>query len=206
LHPERSVCSLVSNTRENIIDNAYGLFLSHSYEAVSINEISKAIGLTKGALYHHFHNKEELFTAVIDKYLIVDEVNVITENITLIDFLELTIQKAQDILTKSFSSNPSFIPLNLMSLYIDAFRHYPQFATKKQDLIYSEIRKTKKVLDSAVKNGEIKTDLNTQALADIIFTLNSGVARNLIHNITDSETALKIMRNQFQELYNLIKI
>jgi AcrR family transcriptional regulator len=196
----------VSNTRENIIDHAYGLFLSHSYEAVSINEISKAIGLTKGALYHHFHNKEELFTAVIDKYLIVDEVNVITENITLIDFLELTIQKAQDILTKSFSSNPSFIPLNLMSLYIDAFRHYPQFATKKQDLIYSEIRKTKKVLDSAVKNGEIKTDLNTQALADIIFTLNSGVARNLIHNITDSETALKIMRNQFQELYNLIKI
>jgi AcrR family transcriptional regulator len=206
LHPERSVCSLVSNTRENIIDHAYGLFLSHSYEAVSINEISKAIGLTKGALYHHFHNKEELFTAVIDKYLIVDEVNVITENITLIDFLELTIQKAQDILTKSFSSNPSFIPLNLMSLYIDAFRHYPQFATKKQDLIYSEIRKTKKVLDSAVKNGEIKTDLNTQALADIIFTLNLGVARNLINNITDSETALKIMRNQFQELYNLIKI
>jgi TetR/AcrR family transcriptional regulator, transcriptional repressor for nem operon len=196
----------MGNTREYIIDQAYGLFLSHSYEAVSISEISKAIGFTKGALYHHFRNKEELFTAVIDKYLIIDEVSVNTNDISLKEFLELTVKKSQEIINKSYSSNPAYIPLNLLSLLIDACRHYPEFALKKQDLIHSEINKNKKILDLAVENGEIKKDLNTAAFAEMIFTLNTGVARNLIHNITDAETAIRIMRNQFHELYKLIKI
>ncbi|MDP4268149.1 MAG: TetR/AcrR family transcriptional regulator [Bacteroidota bacterium] len=195
----------MSNTRDYIIDQAYSLFLSHSYEAVSISEISKAIGFTKGALYHHFKNKEELFMAVIDKYLIIEELDINADEITLKEFLDLNIKKAQEIINKSYSSNPAYIPLNLLSLFIDAFRHYPEFANKKQDLIHSEINKTKRILDLAVKNGEIKKDLNTSAFAEIIFTLNTGVARNLIHNIMDSETAIKIMRKQFHELYKLIK-
>ncbi len=163
------------------------------------------MGFTKGALYHHFRNKEELFMAVVDKYLIIDEVNINTDDISLKEFLELTIKKAQDIINKSYSSNPAYIPLNLLSLFIDAFRHYPEFASKKQGLIHSELNKTKKVLELAVKNGEIKKELNTDAFAEIIFTLNTGIARNLIHNIMDSETAIKNMRNQFLELYELIK-
>ena len=51
----------MENTKEFIIDEAFKLFLDHSYEAVSISDISQAIGFTKGALYHHFKNKEELF-------------------------------------------------------------------------------------------------------------------------------------------------
>jgi len=56
----------MNDTREYIIDESYKLFLNRSYEAVSISVISDAIGFTKGALYHHFKNKEELFKAVID--------------------------------------------------------------------------------------------------------------------------------------------
>ena len=64
----------MSETKEHIIDKSYELFISHSYEAVSISDISKAIGMTKGALYHHFLNKEELFKAVVDKHLILPTV------------------------------------------------------------------------------------------------------------------------------------
>jgi AcrR family transcriptional regulator len=67
----------MNDTKEYIIDQAYTLFLSHSYEAVTISDISKAVGLTKGALYHHFINKEEVFKAVIDKYLIIDLMEVL---------------------------------------------------------------------------------------------------------------------------------
>ena len=61
----------MSDTRDYIIDKAHSLFLSRSYEAVSISEISKAIGFTKGALYHHFKSKDELFKAVVENYLII---------------------------------------------------------------------------------------------------------------------------------------
>ena len=205
MHPKRSVCFTMSDTREYIIDQAYGLFLGRSYEAVSISEISNAIGFTKGALYHHFRNKEELFKAVIDKYLIIDELEFDPEQTTLKQYLDLSVQKAQKITGQLISTIPAYIPLNLLSLFIDAFRHYPAFAANKEDLIKSEINKTIKVLDLAIERGEIKSDLNTTSLAEMIFTLNTGIARNLIHNNMTTQSAIERMREQLSELYKLLQ-
>ncbi len=195
----------MNDTREYIIDRAYGLFLNKSYEAVSISELSNAIGLTKGALYHHFVNKEELFMAVIDKYLVIDGFNINTECTTLKQYMELTINKSQDIIYHMLSSPNSYIPLNLLSLSIDAFRHYPRYAVKKEELIKSEVSKVKKVLDLAIEKGEIRSDISTSSLAEMIFTLNTGIARNLIHNNMNPETAIEVMKEQFSEFYKLLR-
>ena len=66
LHTERSVCVFMETTKEIIIEKAYHLFLSRGFGAVSVNDICVATGLSKGALYHHFSNKNELFKAVVD--------------------------------------------------------------------------------------------------------------------------------------------
>ncbi|MDD2304253.1 MAG: TetR/AcrR family transcriptional regulator [Prolixibacteraceae bacterium] len=196
----------MDNTKEFIIDKAFELFLNHSYEAVSISEISKAIELTKGALYHHFRNKEELFMAVVDKYLIIEELDINTNNISLIQFIELCVVKAQDIVSKTVGSSRSFIPLNLLSFFIDAFRHYPDFSAKKNDLINSEINKTKKILDQAIVNGEIRSDINTSVTAEMFFTLNTGIAKNLIHGNMNQKLAIDKLREQLLEFYKLLKI
>jgi len=205
LHPKRSVCFSMSDAKEYIIDQAYGLFLGRSYEAVSISEISNAIGFTKGALYHHFRNKEELFKAVIDKYLIIDELEFDPEQTTLKQYLDLSVQKAQKITGQLISTIPAYIPLNLLSLFIDAFRHYPGFAANKEDLIKSEINRTIKVLDLAIERGEIRGDLNTLLIAEMIFTLNTGIARNLVHNNMTTQTAIEQMREQLFEFYKLLQ-
>ena len=44
-----------------IRDAAFGLFGRYGYEGVSIGDIAKAAKLTKGALYWHFHGKDELY-------------------------------------------------------------------------------------------------------------------------------------------------
>ena len=194
----------MSETREYIIDQAYGLFLSRSYEAVSISEISKAIGLTTGALYHHFRNKVELFMAVIDKSVKIDALDFDPENITLLSYIDLCQRKAQEIVTSTYSPNPAYMPHNLLALFIDAFRHYPGFAEKKESLIQSEIAKNKKVLDQAITKGEIRSDINTSVMAEIFFTINTGVARSLIHTNMNQKLSLKQLKEQFQELYKLL--
>jgi len=194
----------MNETREYIIDQAYGLFLSRSYEAVSISEISKAIGLTKGALYHHFHNKEELFMAVIDKNVKIDELDFDPENITLMGYIELCQKNAQEIVSHTFSPNPAYMPYNLLALFIDAFRHYPGFAENKESWIQSEILKNKKVLDLAITRGEIRSDINTSVIAEIFFTINTGVARSLIHTNMNQKLAIKQLKDQFHELYRLL--
>ncbi|HEY3370623.1 MAG TPA: TetR/AcrR family transcriptional regulator [Prolixibacteraceae bacterium] len=194
----------MSDTREYIIDQAYSLFLSRSYEAVSISEISKAIGLTKGALYHHFRNKEELFMAVIDKNVKIDKLDFDPENITLLNYIEVCQKKAQEIVGHTYSADPAYIPHNLLALFIDAFRHYPGFAEKKESLIQSEIAKNKKVLDLAIARGEIRNDINTEVMAEIFFTINTGVARSLIHTNMNQKLAIQQLKEQLEQLYKLL--
>ncbi len=53
-------------TRAHVLQVATELFAAEGYEATSIEVVLKASGISRGALYHHFANKEALFTAVLE--------------------------------------------------------------------------------------------------------------------------------------------
>lgn len=195
----------MSDTREYIVDQAYRLFLNRSYEAVSISEISKAIGFTKGALYHHFKNKEELFKAVIDKYLPFEQFFVPINDVTLQQYIEVSIKSAEDIVQSIFGGQPGFIPLSFLALFIDGFRHYPEFAKEKDRIMQGELEKIKGVLTKAIENGEIRKDINADVMAMNFFSLSAGIAINLLQNNSPKQ-AIEMLRNQFYELYKLMKV
>lgn len=52
-------------TRSIIIESAYELFGKNGYEATSIASVVKKAKITKGALYHYFDSKEELFVETL---------------------------------------------------------------------------------------------------------------------------------------------
>jgi AcrR family transcriptional regulator len=54
-------------TREALIEAARALFAEHGYAGVGTEEIVRAAGVTRGALYHHFEGKRELFEAVYER-------------------------------------------------------------------------------------------------------------------------------------------
>jgi AcrR family transcriptional regulator len=54
-------------TREAIIAAATGLFGQKGFAATIIDEIAVAAGVAKGAVYHHFPNKEAVFEAVLQR-------------------------------------------------------------------------------------------------------------------------------------------
>jgi AcrR family transcriptional regulator len=53
-------------TRQLLIATARQLFTERGYAATSIEEIIQRAGVAKGALYHHFGGKHDLFRAVYD--------------------------------------------------------------------------------------------------------------------------------------------
>jgi TetR/AcrR family transcriptional repressor of nem operon len=53
-------------TRQRIIEAAAQLFARKGFYGTSIADLAQATGLTKGALYHHFENKDAIFFAVIE--------------------------------------------------------------------------------------------------------------------------------------------
>lgn len=204
MHTNRSVCINMDNTKEFIIDEAFKLFLNHSYEAVSISDISNAIGFTKGALYHHFKNKEELFKCVVDKYLNIHSAITEIETVSLSEYIQIGTAEAEKIIRKLFGFTLVYTPMNYMSMFADAFRHYPGYAELKGEFINGEIEKIQKVLENAINSGEIRADINTSVIATNFFSINIGLAGNLVRN-NSIEESISLLKEQNLEFYKLLK-
>lgn len=55
------------------MDAARGLFAERGYHGVTAEEIVQLAGVTRGAMYHHFEDKRDLFRAVVEE--IEDEID-----------------------------------------------------------------------------------------------------------------------------------
>ena len=53
-----------NQTRCNLLDSALNVFYEKGVSQASLDEVAKTAGVTRGALYWHFKNKEELFDAL----------------------------------------------------------------------------------------------------------------------------------------------
>jgi AcrR family transcriptional regulator len=54
------------STRDRIVATARRLFAASGYEGTSTETVLSESGVSRGALYHHFENKEALFAAVLE--------------------------------------------------------------------------------------------------------------------------------------------
>ena len=52
-------------TLENIVSIATELFVEKGCEKTSMQDIVNALGMSKGAIFHHFKSKEDILNAVI---------------------------------------------------------------------------------------------------------------------------------------------
>jgi AcrR family transcriptional regulator len=65
--PRRSQQDRSRSTRAALVAAARRLFAERGYQRVPAEEIVTTAGVTRGALYHHFADKQELFRAVFEE-------------------------------------------------------------------------------------------------------------------------------------------
>ena len=57
-----------ARTKQKIINTARQQFNLNGFDGVSIDQIMKAAGLSRGGFYHHFKDKEQLFAVAVDSF------------------------------------------------------------------------------------------------------------------------------------------
>ncbi len=57
----------MKNTKEKILETALELFAEKGYEAVSVSDIAGKLGMTKGALYKHYTNKQDILDSIFKR-------------------------------------------------------------------------------------------------------------------------------------------
>ncbi len=58
-----------TQTKESILQAAEHLFAVQGYEATSVSMICDAVGVSKGAFYHHYKTKQSVFLELMQRWL-----------------------------------------------------------------------------------------------------------------------------------------
>jgi TetR/AcrR family acrAB operon transcriptional repressor len=152
-------------TMEDIISVSAELFAQRGYEKTSMQDIVDALGMSKGAIFHHFKSKEDIFNAVTDrlsayaeKAMLVwlEEMSGLTAKEKLIGLLEKNMRDQQvHALDSTFGSkmqSPHFV-VSFMKDCVNA--RGPIFA---------------KIMREGLQDGSIQTDFPDEC-AEVFFML-----------------------------------
>ncbi len=66
-HSKKTQSERSEATRAELVRVARGLFTERGYPETPLDLVAEQAGVTKGALYHHFKNKRELYQAVFEQ-------------------------------------------------------------------------------------------------------------------------------------------
>lgn len=64
------ICEMIAtDTRQHILEKNFESIRRHGFQGTRTDKVIEDLGITKGAFYHYFRNKQELGYAVIDEIL-----------------------------------------------------------------------------------------------------------------------------------------
>lgn len=200
----------MSDTREHILQTAFSLFLQRSFKAVTMSELEKATGLTKGAFYHYFKSKEEIFIEVINKYYFPSQTFKTCEGLEKIDNLHTFFEYRLKYFREGLENIKKLAKIELpdpfyFTLLHEVREYYPNFYEKAKKFIQSESIQWERVIVKAKEKGEILPDIEAFILAETFISLEMGIMR-IINQKKSIDYALNILKMQFEQLYHLIHI
>ena len=175
-------------TVQKILDVSLKLFLEKGYEETTVLDIIHNMGgMTRGAFYHHFKSKEEVFDTLSDKLFSdnnpFDEAKK-QDNLTGLEKLKYVLQRASTV-----DSESQQLSISVMQLLSS-----PAFLKK---LIIDTNRDTlapicRDIIEEGIKDGSIKVQ-NAKITAEIFIFLVNFWNIPTIFPITEEEAREKII-------------
>jgi len=172
----------VKETKEKIIRQALEYFIVNDYQGASLNSIAKAIGITKGGIYHYFESKEDLFKACIIFFF--DAMKII-----MTDMIDEEAETNVENFIGGFFSLDEMFALIAKQLGIDMLKEYLNYVylmflgmKKFPELnklfaeIFSSSRKAMQIqLENYQKKGLVRSDLNCETFSIQVLALSEGL-------------------------------
>lgn len=78
----------MKTSKEDILIVALKLFSERGFDAVSTSMIAEQLGITKGALYRHFKDKQDIFDSIIERMYELDRERAETDSVPVSDYEE----------------------------------------------------------------------------------------------------------------------
>ncbi len=163
-----------SITRQAILQAAFMEIFRNGYQGMRLENVISETGLTKGALYHHFSNKQTLGYAVVDEMIQPMMQSIWIDPVSnASDPLLGLITTIEDLPDKKPEQLIEFgCPLN--NLIQEMAPLDSGFRTRLDAIMENWLDTTEKALEAAVQTGQIRSDINCHETATFILASVEG--------------------------------
>lgn len=150
------------------------VFWTHGYNATSLADLTKAMGISKSSFYDTFGSKHDLYMAAIDFYIETSaekSLAVLIEDGAPLDLLDQWLQQGIDSLVDGDIRRGCF----LNNCAVEDSPHDPDVAAKVRQALYDIKQKLAAVIACGQVSGEVNRNQHAEAYASFLLNTNHGL-------------------------------
>ena len=177
------------NLKEKIIHESLKLFSLKGFTSTSIQDILAAAHTSKGGFYNHFSSKEDLFYQVLDEArLIWRERNLIglKQAESSLEKVTILLRNYKDRYLKDADNFPGGCVF--ITLAVELSDQLPRLSKEIEKGFVGLKNLFKRLLDEGKESGELKRNVNTDEITEMIF--NCMLGASVVFNSNKSTTGL----------------
>lgn len=201
----------MNKTKKKILENSFALFLIKSYNQVTMKDIQEAIGISRGAIYHHFSSKEQIYEDVIKEYLLPAFFSYSTISEEDKGNLEKTINSVIKHRQNHITRLKEITSLKLIEYYFfkfifQAMEQSSNFREQASLLYEKEFNSWRNTIITAVRSGEVRPDVDIEFTTQwfVNAPLGLGVSTAYSKYVVNSMN-VNDLKTTYIKYYNLIK-
>jgi TetR/AcrR family transcriptional repressor of nem operon len=195
--------SKAERTRARILEKTAPVFNKKGFEGTSLADLTTSTGMTKGALYGNFHNKEDIAMEAF-KYSMARVRDMVGRKIS----KEITCKKQLSAMLDFYAQyvfNPP-VPggCPLLNTAVEADDNLPAMRRVVVKELMATVMFIYNLLKKGIKHKEFKSDTNARELAYTFFCAIEGAL--MFARAERSEEPIKIIVKHCKKLLNEISI
>ena len=177
---------------EVVLDKAMKLFWQKGYNATSMDELVKTIGINRASMYNTFGSKFELFVSALNKYNTANAVRIA-------DFLyyQLNVRKGLQLLLENLTTEALIQGTSKGCFMVNTITEMANVNPELDEQLKSSRLALETVfynyLKYGVDNGQVSPYKDLKTISSYLFTVQSGLYVNSKIN-TSKEEMGKIVR------------
>ena len=147
---------------DSLIEGCYKIFAEHGIKNISMDDLSRMLGISKKTLYQFVENKVDLLKKI--SLYIQETIKTRMEELEKMDMnaIDILLEMSKIANTRHLSINP-MITFEFRKYYPQVFEDY---ICIKKELIIENIKKN---IDQGIKEGLYRQDLNKDIVAHLYF-------------------------------------
>lgn len=179
-------------TRLSLLEAGLLLFTENGYSATRIEDIAKEAGLTRGAFYWHFKNKQDIFTAIFKEAIY--KVHTVLESAK--DPSKSAIKNIERMLIVLFEQVMHDNEAQKYAYIFNAIEYTPKvkkiIIQIRKDMGNLIINSFKEVVDAGVESGVFKEKYANEVILKSVLTVMTGIGEHLLDDVcTASQEEIK---------------